>query len=375
MAQEGETETFGTEVDGVRIWRLRWPRHHTHLEHANATPAQKLTWHVQDHFDPRNRKLLARVLDEFKPEIALVRVISGIGYNSAYELAKRDIPTICFMHDLNLVCGKSDMFNDGKPCERRCALCKVTSRVRFAAVSSIPRVSFCSPSRAVLEISGRHLPLSRFSCASILNANRYPEATLPRSTADHVRFLYVGRLHRPKGIDILLQAADQLADARIFTLTVVGTGPEEAELRRRFGSRKWCTFTGMVPQTEVSNHMANSDVLCIPSIWMENSPGVAIHALSIGLPVIGSNRGGIPEYIEHDENGLLVEPADASSWRDAMMRVLDDPSALQRWRMHAIARSYQFDQDFIGQKIVNHMIDTINLPSKWAPATVSSAAT
>ena len=91
MAQDGEPELHGETVDGVRLWRLSWPRHHTHLRHQQAPAVHKLGWHLQDHFDPRNRQLMARVLDEFNPDAALVRVISGIGYNSCYELAKRDI--------------------------------------------------------------------------------------------------------------------------------------------------------------------------------------------------------------------------------------------------------------------------------------------
>ncbi len=105
--------------------------------------------------------------------------------------------------------------------------------------------------------------------------------------------------------------------------------------------------------------MTNSDALCIPSIWLENSPGVVIHALSIGLPVIGSNTGGIPEYVQHDENGILVAPGDVSAWRAALEGVLNNKSALVRWRKFATANANRFDQDVIGRQIVAHMAETI----------------
>lgn len=366
MAEKGEAELFGEHIDGVRVWRLRWPRHHTHLDHDKAKFLQKLIWHAQDHFDPRNCKLMSRALDEFRPDIVLVRVISGIGYNAYYEIAKRDIPTICFMHDLNLVCSKSDMFRDGKRCKSLCAWCKVVRHIRFSAASSIPRVSFCSPSRANLEMASRYIPLHKFSSVSILNANKYPRATVARKIVDHMRFLYVGRLHEAKGIGTLLEAAERLADHKNFTLTVVGTGPQEAELHRRFKNKRWCKFAGKVPQIEVANHMANSDVLCIPSIWLENSPGVVIHALSTGLPVIGSNMGGIPEYVRHFENGLLVPPGDVSAWCDALAKVLNNRSMLESWRAYAKAHSNQFDQDCIGRQILDQMNETINGQRKAA---------
>lgn len=359
MAEEGQEELFGEEIDGVRVWRLRWPRHHTHLQHDKAKSIQKFIWHAQDHFDPRNRILMSLALDEFEPDVALVRVISGIGYNSYYELAKRDIPTICFMHDMNLICGKSDMFRNGRRCDGPCGLCKLISHIRFSAVSSIPRVSFCSPSRSNLELASRYIPLHKFPSASILNANKYASATVARTTSDHLRFLYVGRLHASKGIETLLEAASLLAEDHRFTLTVVGSGPQEAELRGKYAKRSWCAFTGQISQVEVANYMANSDVLCIPSIWRENSPGVVIHALSIGLPVIGSNSGGIPEYVQHDRNGLLVAPGDIPAWHAALAHVLQHKSALGEWRKFAETNASRFDQDVIGRQIVAHMIETI----------------
>ena len=359
MAEEGQEELFGEYIDGVRVWRLRWPRHHTHLKHGNAKSIQKFIWHAQDHFDPRNRKLMSRALDEFRPDIALVRVISGIGYNSYYELAKRDIPTICFMHDMNLICGKSDMFRDGRRCGGPCGLCKLISYIRFSAVSSIPRVSFCSPSRSNLELASRHIPLHKFPNVSILNANKYASATVKRSASDHLRFLYVGRLHDSKGIETLLEAASHLAEDHRFSLTVVGSGPQEAELRGKYEKQSWCTFTGQVSQVDVANYMANSDALCIPSIWFENSPGVVIHALGIGLPVLGSHTGGIPEYVLHDENGLLVAPGDIRAWRAALAHVLQNKAALARWRRFAEANASRFDQDVIGRQILAHMAETI----------------
>jgi glycosyltransferase involved in cell wall biosynthesis len=86
---------------------------------------------------------------------------------------------------------------------------------------------------------------------------------------------------------------------------------------------------------DISNIMVNSDILCIPSIWAENSPGVVIHALSLGLPVIGSDKAGIPELVEDGKNGLLVPPGDMLAWQVALERILD-PGALY---LGAIMRS------------------------------------
>jgi glycosyltransferase involved in cell wall biosynthesis len=362
-AEDGEPELAGADVDGIRVWRLRWPRTHTHLRHEQAGRLQKLLWHLQDHFDPRNRSLMGRVLDEFRPEIVLSRVLPGIGYNAYYEIGARNIPMICFMHDLNLVCARSDMFRDGQSCEGLCGPCKVVSQIRFKAVSSISRLSFCSPSRANLAIASRYVPLDKFRSVSILNANRYPSPTISRVDSEKIRFLYVGRLHESKGTHLLLQAAASLAERWQFTVTVVGSGPQESELRSKYSGYSWCRFLGQRPQLEVANQMVNSDMLCIPSIWLENSPGVVIQALGLGLPIIGSNKGGIPEYVQHEQNGLLVSPGDLAAWENALERVLENPACLREWRSYAIEHSDQFDQDHIGQQIVTLMRETIGSDS------------
>ena len=132
------------------------------------------------------------------------------------------------------------------------------------------------------------------------------------------------------------------------------------KLRDRYGSRPWCIFAGFVQQEEVSNLMALSDALCIPSIWLENSPGVVIHALSQGLPVIGSNKGGIPELVRHGDNGLLIPPGDVIAWREALATVLRTPACLEQWRRNAVENAYTFDQDLLGQQLLKVMYAAID---------------
>ena len=98
--------------------------------------------------------------------------------------------------------------------------------------------------------------------------------------------------------------------------------------------------------------MVQSDVLCTPSIWPENSPGVVIQALGLGLPVLGSDIGGIPELIEHDKNGLLVAANDPAKWETALKSILDNPKQLEKWSDYAKANAQKFDQDALGRKIL-----------------------
>jgi glycosyltransferase involved in cell wall biosynthesis len=242
------------------------------------------------------------------------------------------------------------MFRKGRNCERQCGLCKLSSSYKAWLAKKIPALGFCSPSLANLVTLARFFPIRNRPQAAIMNVNRYPAATEARLESDHTRFLYAGRLHGAKGVDVLLAAAKKMAETQTFTMTVVGSGPDEAALRTQYGHLPWCRFVGFVPQQELSNIMANSDVLCVPSVWAENSPGVVIHALGLGLPVIGSRIGGIPELVEDGKNGLLVEAASVDAWRDALASAASDPARREVWRTYAHANAKKFDQDYLGAK-------------------------
>jgi glycosyltransferase involved in cell wall biosynthesis len=358
-AKSREEEKFGELVDGMRIWSIYMPRPYPIYKQGRVDETYlKPLWHLQDHLDPRNGRIVGRVLDEFKPEFCNVHYLTGIGHNVLQEFAKRDLPMMYVMPDLALSCLRLTMFVDGKTCETQCGVCKLSAGVKRRGILSMRRIGFCSPSRANLERNAEFQPLKQFPTAHILNANKYPTPTVQRVESETVRFVYAGRLHEAKGIDCLLEAAEGLVDRWPFTFTIVGGGGHEPALRKRFGHHPWISFTGHVPLQEAINHIATSDVLCIPSIWLENSPGVVIQALGVGVPVIGSNFGGIPELVEHDETGLLLPPGDVQAWRDGLEKVLSDRDTLRRYQANAVGRAGEFDQDYLGAKYLK-FIDEI----------------
>jgi glycosyltransferase involved in cell wall biosynthesis len=341
--------TRRTVIDGLLTWRVVMPRPYAMIDFPNAPARKKPFWHLQDHFDPRNASIVARILDEFRPDLVNIHLVQGLGYNALNEIAKRRLPVYFVLHDLGLACIRMNMFVGGRSCTKQCGACRLSSAYKQSILRRQTRVSFCSPSRANLERLGNFVPLSSYRTAVILNPNQYPPASVARSPSEVVRILYVGRLHKAKGIELLLQAAATLAPTYQFRLTIVGQGPEEAALRATYEANRWCSFAGFVTQSEISNYIANSDVICVPSVWEENSPGTLIHALSQGLPALGSNFGGIPELIEHGVTGQLVD-ATQSAWVDALGAVLRDRSVLDAWRANLSTRRTEFDITTISRK-------------------------
>ena len=77
--------------------------------------------------------------------------------------------------------------------------------------------------------------------------------------------------------------------------------------------------------------LCEHDLLLFPSYYsMEGYPGVILEAFQCGLPVVAARWRSVPEIVEHEENGLLVEPRSAAAVRSAIERLLADPDLYRR---------------------------------------------
>jgi glycosyltransferase involved in cell wall biosynthesis len=168
----------------------------------------------------------------------------------------------------------------------------------------------------------------------------FPEAQGARgSTGDgSFRILFVGRLVERKGVTHLIEAVRCLpADLRT-RLTVIGDGPEHAALSeqvRGSGLDGRVDLRGRVPESALREAYAASDVFVLPSIVdargdTEGLGVVLLEAMSYGVPVVGSDIGGITDIIENGESGLLVPPADADQLARALERLARDPALAAR---------------------------------------------
>ena len=347
----GEEEGEETTVSNVRIVRLKTPHIYPVFRFYEASPLKKPLWHLQDHFDPSLKRKFGSILDEFAPDLVNVHLLQGLGYPLLKEISKRRIPVNYVLPDLGLACIRMNMFKKGKDCLSQCLPCRASARYKLHLIRAQTSISFVSPSRANLETLAHYFPVKDYPNSVILNPNTYPKPNIAHTNSDTLRLLYAGRMHDSKGIDILLEAVEALAGKHPITLTLAGQGQQEEDLRARFGGASWCSFLGFISHGELADRMMESDLLCIPSIWAENSPGVVIQALGNGLPVMGSNRGGIPELVRDGHNGSLVTDMTVAGWREALERILVNRDLLSGWRQNAIAETKSFDSAEIGKKM------------------------
>lgn len=160
-----------------------------------------------------------------------------------------------------------------------------------------------------------------------------------------IRMLYVGNAGHVKGFDVYLRALGiyARAGARDVEFAAVGVHDRELsqfsdlltpEVRERFNN------LGHLPHGEVLEEIRASDMLVVSS-RLESLPNVIVEAFNLGLPVVATRAGGVPELVQDGVNGLLCEVEDAECLAAKMRELADDAS--RRHHMgcinHAVVRS------------------------------------
>jgi L-malate glycosyltransferase len=141
----------------------------------------------------------------------------------------------------------------------------------------------------------------------------------------------VAHLSPEKGLSHLIEAASLISDARAqMRFIIVGEGECKQDLEkhvRERGLEDCFHFAGFQHQT--SKYLDSFDIFVLPSL-SEGLSSSILSAMATSLPVIATDVGGIPELIRHEEEGLLVSPADPISLAQAIERLCNDPEARLR---------------------------------------------
>lgn len=154
----------------------------------------------------------------------------------------------------------------------------------------------------------------------------------------------VANLRVEKAYDVLLDAARAVADRRSDVVFLsVGHGSLEDELRRRaatldLGDR--FRFLGF--RSDALRVLGGSDVFVLAS-RQEGLPVSYMEATAIGLPVVVTSVGGLPDFVEDGSNGLVVPPERPDLLADAIERVVSDPALRERLSTASLATSDRFD--------------------------------
>jgi glycosyltransferase involved in cell wall biosynthesis len=228
----------------------------------------------------------------------------------------------------------------------------------------IVKLANSGPASDIVKMrDGKHLPLTRFMLPTALRADRFvalndlvvselqsagvpsdriiripngvevEEATRAYRRGTATKVLFVGRLHRQKAIDDLLEAVAGLTQkpiGREVELTLVGDGPERMALEAlslALGLAGHVHFVGEVD--DVRPHLRQADVLVLPS-RAEGLSNTLLEAMSTGLPVVASDIPANRALIQDAVNGLLYPVADVQALQGTLELIMGNESLRER---------------------------------------------
>jgi sulfoquinovosyltransferase len=167
--------------------------------------------------------------------------------------------------------------------------------------------------------------------------------------------VYVGRLGAEKRLKDIKSILERIPNARFC---VVGKGPQMEELQEYFKGTK-TKFMGQLSGDDLSAAFSSADVFLMPSD-SETLGFVVLESMASGVPVVGAKAGGIPDLIQHEQNGFLVDPGDSDGYvarvtqlMDAKFRTVMGKKAraeAERWGWEAatsVLRNVQYEKAMI----------------------------
>jgi glycosyltransferase involved in cell wall biosynthesis len=327
-----------------------------------------------------------RILDKAKPD--LVHLHASVSLGALSEARRRGIPMVFTYHTPVATCARLTLMRwgtevcDGRLDVRRCSRCTLHARGLNKAASMIvgslpiqvgriiaaakPKsraaaglrmtqvmaarhdairalmsevhtvVSLCAWTRELLIRNGVSPDKIKFSrqglCHPLVVRDR-------RTREDHsrMRIAFLGRLDSTKGTHVLVRAVRECAGLPI-DLDVYGIVRDVSgalyldDLRKIAGDDPRIKFHEPLAADQVVPVLTGYDILAAPSLWLETGPLVVLEAFAAGIPVLGSQLGGIAELVRHGIDGLLVAPGSVEQWTKQIRDLCNDRGKLARLR-------------------------------------------
>lgn len=323
-------------------------------------------------FDRRKERAIKEALIAFKPDILHVFAMNvHLSPAVIFAAEKIGVPIVGTFNDYKHICPNYKLFHHGAICmdcksgdfinavKNKC--CK--SSVSLSVASMIEAYAhkwmnvydkfdhFTFSSDFLADITAEFWSGKSISWSKLLNpfdSGRH----IPSDRYDNYG-LFFGRIIEEKGVDVLIRESLAIGANRI---KIVGNGPALSEMRALVEQLeiKNIDFLGPVWGEELDAIIRDARFTVVPSIWHENFPYVINQSFALARPVIGANRGGIPELISHGERGLVFDPKESGALSRAMTSLFNDEREARRLGRNAKIWS---DMNFNDSTAINSLME------------------
>ena len=216
--------------------------------------------------------------------------------------------------------------------------------------------------------------LHGYDRASKVGATPHPVTITPHAVNGKFKILFVGRHIERKGIRYLIEAAKYLPRDK-FEIRIIGGGDLTEQLKQQAAllderretkdertQSASIIFTGKLSPEDLANEYRTANVFTLPAIVdskgdTEGLGVVLIEAMELGLPIVASNVGGIPDVVIDGESGILVPEKNPEALADAFKRLEENPSLIEKLLVGARKR---INECFTWNGIIERQIDVYN---------------
>jgi len=324
-------ENYGHEV---------FPFYRSNDEIKKYSLSKKISLFWKTTWSNESYETITKSLKYYRPDICHIHnTFPLISPSILYACNSLKIPTIITLHNYRLICVNGQFFRDNIPCENCLNTFSVSalshSCYRNSTIQNLAAVG-------LLEIHKRKKTYSKLPsaliCLSEFAKNKFQQAGFPESILkikpnfifnEEINiapkdnyFLFIGRLEKAKGTDILIKLNQYFSDVE---LKIVGSGNEYKNLKESTNFE----FTGSISREDVLTILKKCKALIFPSLWYEGMPLVILEAFSLGIPVIASNIGAIPEIVIDNKTGLLFDSGNINSLIEKLNWSIKNPEKLK----------------------------------------------
>ena len=326
----------------------------------------------------------SELLEELKPDVVHVHAVTGITARLVDEAKRKKLAVIMTYHTPSASCAQGALMYrgetvcDGELIQTRCSRCMLQTLGAPEPVSAIlsyepesagrifsrmlPPGKYTTALRMTELIHERHSAFFRIMNAAdrivapslwvenVLRGNGIAPAKIVRCAQGieasfspvrpgavapaPLRMVYVGRLEPVKGVEVLLRALRLIPECSV-TLDIYGVdggGRYLDTLKQLAGSDPRIRFLPAVAHRAMVSTLAGYDILAAPSLGLETGPLTVLEAFQAGIPVMGSDLGGIAERVQHGISGWLLPPGQDNVWAAAIVAAAKDRTPAQRMK-------------------------------------------
>lgn len=298
-------------------------------------------------YNPFSARALAKVLDEYKPDIVHVQNIYPLLSPAIFApIKRRGIPVVMRCPNYRLFCPTGLALDpQGNVCERcwngrelnclfrNCMGSRMKSagyamRNAFARLSRMIRnnvdIFIVQTEFQKQKFISQGIPAERIGILAGISPNI--NITGEKKIGEWVSF--VGRVSPEKGIDEFIEAARMNPD---IPFRVAGNVDINYKIPTCLPQN--LEFVGFKKGDELDQFYIDSRIIVVPSKWYEGFPNVIVRGMLHRKPVITTNIGAMQSIIDHGRNGLLVSPSDPQSLSDAVRLIYYDKDNCEKLGM------------------------------------------